>query len=31
MALVTNFNANPYYDDFDEDKKFLRLLDLYSK
>jgi len=26
MALVTNFNANPYYDDFDEDKKFLRLL-----
>ena len=26
MALVTNFNANPYFDDFDEDKKFLRLL-----
>jgi len=26
MALVTNFNANPYYDDFNEDKKFLRLL-----
>lgn len=26
MALDTNFNANPYYDDFDEDKKFLRLL-----
>lgn len=26
MALVTNFNANPYYDDFDEDKKFLRIL-----
>ena len=26
MALDTNFNANPYYDDYDEDKKFLRLL-----
>jgi len=26
MALDTNFNVNPYYDDFDEDKKFLRLL-----
>lgn len=26
MALDTNFNANPYYDDFNEDKKFLRLL-----
>lgn len=26
MALDTNFNINPYYDDFDEDKKFLRLL-----
>lgn len=26
MALDTNFNANPYYDDFEEDKKFLRLL-----
>ena len=26
MALDTNFNVNPYYDDFDEDKKFLRVL-----
>ena len=26
MSLNTNFNVNPYYDDFDEDKKFLRLL-----
>jgi hypothetical protein len=26
MALDTNFNVNPYYDDFDEDKKFLRML-----
>ena len=26
MAIDTNFNANPYYDDYDEDKKFLRVL-----
>ena len=26
MSLETNFNVNPYYDDFSEDKKFLRLL-----
>ena len=26
MAISTNFNVNPYYDDFDENKKFLRLL-----
>jgi hypothetical protein len=26
MAISTNFNINPYYDDLDEDKKFLRLL-----
>jgi hypothetical protein len=26
MALNTNFNVNPYYDDFDENKKYLRLL-----
>jgi hypothetical protein len=26
MSLNTNFNVNPYYDDFDEDKKFLRML-----
>ena len=26
MAIDTNFNANPYYDDYDEDKKFLRML-----
>ena len=26
MSLNTNFNVNPYYDDFDEQKKFLRLL-----
>jgi hypothetical protein len=26
MALDTNFNVNPYYDDYDEDKKFLRML-----
>jgi hypothetical protein len=26
MALDTNFNINPYYDDFDETKSFLRLL-----
>lgn len=26
MSINTNFNVNPYYDDFDEDKKFLRIL-----
>ena len=26
MSIDTNFNVNPYYDDFDEDKKFLRML-----
>jgi hypothetical protein len=26
MSINTNFNVNPYYDDFDEDKKFLRML-----
>jgi hypothetical protein len=26
MSINTNFNVNPYYDDFDEDKKFLRVL-----
>jgi hypothetical protein len=26
MALSTNFNVNPYYDDLDENKKFLRIL-----
>ena len=26
MSLDTNFNVNPYNDDFDEDKKFLRIL-----
>lgn len=26
MSLDTDFNINPYYDDFDEDKKFLRIL-----
>lgn len=26
MSLDTNFNVNPYYDDFDENKKFLRIL-----
>ena len=26
MALDTNFNVNPYNDDFDEDKKYLRML-----
>ena len=26
MALDTNFNVNPYYDDYDEDRKFLRVL-----
>ena len=26
MAIDTNFNASPYYDDYDEDKKFLRVL-----
>jgi hypothetical protein len=26
MSLNTNFNVNPYYDDYDEDKKFLRVL-----
>ena len=26
MPLDTNFNVNPYYDDYDEDKKFLRML-----
>lgn len=26
MALVQNFNVNPFFDDFDEDKKFLRMV-----
>jgi hypothetical protein len=26
MPINTNFNVNPYFDDFDETKKFLRLL-----
>jgi len=26
MALIQNFNVNPYYDDYEEDKKFLRML-----
>ena len=26
MTINTNFNVNPYYDDFDEDKKHLRML-----
>lgn len=26
MSLDTDFNANPYYDDYNEDKKFLRVL-----
>ena len=26
MSLDTNFNINPYYDDFDETKNYLRLL-----
>lgn len=26
MALNQNFNLNPYYDDFDDDKQFLRVL-----
>ena len=26
MALDTNFNVNPYNDDYEEDKKFLRML-----
>ena len=26
MALDTNFTTNPYYDDYDENKKFLRML-----
>lgn len=26
MSLDTNFNVNPYYDDFNEDKKYLRML-----
>lgn len=26
MSINTNFNVNPYYDDYDEDKKFLRVL-----
>ena len=26
MSINTNFNVDPYYDDFDEDKKFLRVL-----
>jgi hypothetical protein len=26
MSLVQNFNVNPYFDDYDEDKKFLRIL-----
>jgi hypothetical protein len=26
MSLVQNFNVNPYYDDYDEDKKYLKLL-----
>ena len=26
MTIDTNFNVNPYYDDFDDDKKFHRML-----
>ena len=26
MSIDTNFNVNPYYDDYNEDKKFLRVL-----
>jgi len=26
MSIDTNFNVNPYYDDYNEDKKFLRML-----
>ncbi len=26
MSINTNFNVSPYYDDYDEDKKFLRML-----
>jgi hypothetical protein len=26
MALVQNFNVNPYFDDYDDDKKFIRIL-----
>ena len=26
MSINTNFNANPYYDDYDEDKNFLKIL-----
>ena len=26
MAINTDFNVDPYYDDYDEDKKFLRVL-----
>jgi hypothetical protein len=26
MPLNSNFNTNPYYDDYSEDKKFLRIL-----
>ena len=26
MSINTNFNVDPYYDDYDEDKKFLRML-----
>ena len=26
MTLVQNFNVSPYYDDYDEDKKFIRML-----
>ena len=26
MAINTDFNVDPYYDDFDEDKKFLRVM-----
>jgi len=26
MTISTNFNVSPYYDDFSEDKKFLRML-----
>ena len=26
MALTTNFNVDPYYDDFDDNKNFYRIL-----
>ena len=26
MALTTNFNVDPYYDDFNEDKNYHRVL-----